>query len=600
MATNTISHITKKGIYLLCYEYLQEEFEQNLLSFFKCKEKPSQDSRYRNMIDDWHQHRIANFDRNDDWFLSDSRLNLPNISDWEFLDFICSVLTNNQENWEIASALLEINKKLRRDWYEIIKKGAKYIWSKFSSTQELLPCYKNKGFYPSFAIPCLWLCPDNWNDYDSYNSFNVYFCHTPEDLKEIHYDHIWYLKILDHTNKSSIKSVPIQFEQLPSNFYSLFQTKEYYKRINSIVPRKFNILKQLNDISYNRDLLNEIKYNYRYKKSLLRSPEAHAIMLEGPKSYSFSFKNINEKNNPRSIEFNFHQNEILPYRINAIIGKNGCGKTTLLAKIAEKLTLYEDEENNQYFDNRPNFSKVLTISYSVFDKFEIPDNSHFSYQYCWLRTKNNSIATEQEQKEQLEKDIEAIENKHMIEIWKSLLAEISEEYIDINNVHSFLDKLSSWQKILVIVFSEVLAHIEENSLLLFDEPETHLHPNILFKLIKMLHQVLSDYDSYIIIWTHSPIVIQQIPQQYVNIIHNDSWIRYVSQPTIETFWENFSTITKDIFWDYESRDIIYKDVFEWLKKNGKSKKDIEESFWLTLSLNAQVFLDNLFDDNIIN
>ena len=60
-----------------------------------------------------------------------------------------------------------------------------------------------------------------------------------------------------------------------------------------------------------------------------------------------------------------------------------------------------------------------------------------------MRTKNNSIATEQEQKEQLEKHIEAIENKQMIEIWKSLLAEISEEYIDINNVHSFLDNLSS-------------------------------------------------------------------------------------------------------------------------------------------------------------
>lgn len=600
MVTNTISHITKKGIYLLCYEYLQKEFEKNLLSFFKCKEKPSHDPRYRNMIDDWHKHRIANSDWDNDWFLYDSRLNLSNISDWEFLDFICFVLTNNQENWEIASALLEINKKLRRDWYEIIKKGERYIRSKFLRTQEILPCYMNKFFYPSFEIPCLWLDPDNRNDYDSYNSFNVYFCHTLEDSKEIRHDHIWYLKILDKLNRSSIKSVPTNFFQLPSNFYSLFQAKEYYKRINSIVPKKFNILKQLNDISYNRNLIKEIKDNIWYNKSLLRSPEAHAIMLEGDKKYSFSFKNIDEKNNPRSIEFNFYQNEILPYRINAIIGKNGCGKTTLLAKIAEKLTLYEDEENNQYFGNRPNFSKVLTISYSVFDKFEIPDNSHFSYQYCWLRTKNNSIATEQEQKEQLEKDIEAIENKQMIEIWKSLLAEISEEYIDINNVHSFLDKLSSWQKILVIVFSEVLAHIEENSLLLFDEPETHLHPNILFKLIKMLHQVLADYDSYIIIWTHSPIVIQQIPQQYVNIIHNDSWIRHVSHPTIETFWENFSTITKDIFWDYESRDIMYKDIFEWLKKNGKSKKEIEESFWLKLSLNAEVFLDNLFDDKTNN
>ena len=600
MATNTISNITKKGIYLLCYQYFEERFEENLISFFKCEEKPSDDPRYHNMRDDWHKHRIANFDRNNEWFLNDSRLNLLNISGWEFLDFICFVLTSNEENWEIPSILLEINKKLRRDWYEIIKKGAKYIWSKFSSTQELLPCYRSTVFRENFKTPCIVLIPDYRNDYGAYNAFNVYFYSTPNNEGKMIGNHIWYLKILDTKHCQSIETVPESFTNLENNFFSLFQSKEYYKKINSIIPKKFNILKQLNDISYNRDLLNKIKDNYRYKKSLLRSPEAHTIMLEDPQNYSFSFTNIDDQNNPRSIQFDFYSNNILPYRINAIIGKNGCGKTTLLAKIADKLTSYENKGNNWYFNYRPNFSKVLTISYSVFDKFKIPDSSHFSYQYCWLRTKNNSIKTEQEQKEQLEKDIEAIENKQMIEIWKSLLAEISEEYIDINNVHSFLDKLSSWQKILVIVFSEVLAHIEENSLLLFDEPETHLHPNILFKLIKMLHQVLADYDSYIIIWTHSPIVIQQIPQQYVNIIHNDSWIRHVSHPTIETFWENFSTITKDIFWDYESRDIMYKDIFEWLKKNGKSKKEIEESFWLKLSLNAEVFLDNLFDDKTTN
>jgi hypothetical protein len=77
MATNTISNITKKGIYLLCYQYFEERFEENFISFFKCKKKSSHDPRYRN----WYKHRIANSDWGNDWFLYNSRLNLSNISD---------------------------------------------------------------------------------------------------------------------------------------------------------------------------------------------------------------------------------------------------------------------------------------------------------------------------------------------------------------------------------------------------------------------------------------------------------------------------------------------------------------------------------------
>jgi predicted ATP-dependent endonuclease of OLD family len=56
--------------------------------------------------------------------------------------------------------------------------------------------------------------------------------------------------------------------------------------------------------------------------------------------------------------------------------------------------------------------------------------------------------------------------------------------------------------------------------LLFDEPETHLHPSIIFKLINTLNKLLDDYDSYLIIATHSPIVIQQIPSKKVMILRD--------------------------------------------------------------------------------
>ena len=61
----------------------------------------------------------------------------------------------------------------------------------------------------------------------------------------------------------------------------------------------------------------------------------------------------------------------------------------------------------------------------------------------------------------------------------------------------------------------------------------------------------------------------------------------------------YATITSAVFVIQEGG------LFEGRKKikialikeeDGKSKKEIEESFWLKLSLNAEVFLDNLFDD----
>ena len=66
--------------------------------------------------------------------------------------------------------------------------------------------------------------------------------------------------------------------------------------------------------------------------------------------------------------------------------KNGTGKTQLVTK----LPLDISKKNNDNFIPRPPlFSKVIAVSYSIFDNFEIPKKtSTFNYVYCGLHTIN--------------------------------------------------------------------------------------------------------------------------------------------------------------------------------------------------------------------
>lgn len=58
-----------------------------------------------------------------------------------------------------------------------------------------------------------------------------------------------------------------------------------------------------------------------------------------------------------------------------------------MSNLAESIVFYE--ENKDSFKNRPNFSKVIAVSYSAFDKFYVPDWSEkLPYVYCWLKKRS--------------------------------------------------------------------------------------------------------------------------------------------------------------------------------------------------------------------
>jgi hypothetical protein len=80
-------------------------------------EKPSYDGRFKGALADIHQHRVNNFDWEDDWIFTDGRFNLMSCSDEQFLAFLAEVVhpvVRSDDN-EAADLVAEFNKHLRAD-----------------------------------------------------------------------------------------------------------------------------------------------------------------------------------------------------------------------------------------------------------------------------------------------------------------------------------------------------------------------------------------------------------------------------------------------------------------------------------------------------
>jgi len=128
-------------------------------------------------------------------------------------------------------------------------------------------------------------------------------------------------------------------------------------------------------------------------------------------------------------------------------------------------------------------------------------------------------------------------------------------------------KLSSGQKVFSNFVINLLSMIEENSLVIIDEPENTLHPNLEIDFMKILKSILTKFKSFAIIATHSATITREVPKDFVHIIKiNKENIPRVMSPTINTFGSNIGTITNYIFDDVFVDEKPYQ---EWLEKQKR-------------------------------
>jgi energy-coupling factor transporter ATP-binding protein EcfA2 len=110
--------------------------------------------------------------------------------------------------------------------------------------------------------------------------------------------------------------------------------------------------------------------------------------------------------------------------------------------------------------------------------------------------------------------------------------------------------LSSGQITFLRFAAQACLHIENGTLMLFDEPETHLHPNLITEFIRLLDRLLELSGSLAIVATHSAYFVREVPRSQVIILREgeDRTIEIV-KPRLRTLGADIGEISHFVFGD---------------------------------------------------
>lgn len=608
-------------------------------SILNLRAMPSTDNRYKDAKGDFTQHYINNndwtleeilFDRYDFINSDENFFNLLNLvvsptinttdEDVKFFYYSLNPILNS---YSIEYRLKDINDNgisiyeldvldSENQFKDIVDNHTPIFVNKDKDINIIKKLNENHSAY-------ILLNPTTWDDYSSKNQFTLSVQYKGKHTT------LGLLKIISIDSKSTTLSLPYHFTKLGKEYCSLGEKIDYYKNIKNFFGNHYlTILKAFNDVAFFPQISESFENSLDFKNSLIRFDGQEQLMRQAryiidnydlSNLYSFEYlykPSYSNDIDALKIPFNFNDNSILPDRIYALIGENGVGKTQLVSKLPIDLA---NHVLDTFTPRIPLFSKVIAVSYSVFDDFKIPESSSkINYVYCGLRQERNdkkytltkgdlkerffnSIQKVQESK-RFDSWCEIVENffpNNIVDQWKIWNESEFEYELSITEFSNSLNKFSSGQSIFVFILTEILANIRYDSLIIFDEPETHLHPNAISQLINSIHLLVRKFQSYCIIATHSPIIVQGILSKNVYIIRNENNVLSAKHPSIETFGENLTKITDDIFGARETTS-QFKNELQILINKGYSYNEIINLLKtnnVPLSLNLTVLLNGM-------
>ena len=131
--------------------------------------------------------------------------------------------------------------------------------------------------------------------------------------------------------------------------------------------------------------------------------------------------------------------------------------------------------------------------------------------------------------------------------------------------------------------------VVEKTLILIDEPEMYLHPPLLAAYMRAISKLLIAQNGVGIIATHSPIVMQELRRDCVNILKGSQDERIVTKPRIETYGENVGSLIREVF-GLEVENTGYYQQLVLEVESGKTYEELVEEYQDAIGNEAKAIL----------
>ena len=506
--------------------------------------------------------------------------------------------------------------------------------------------YSRPWDVPNSATARGCLVVDTWDDFGFKTLFNLIVFDEASKKHEIGYVKIGRFGMV----KSHFSTgIPKSFTQLEDDYFSLGQDDSYYAYLGKLPEWiKSMVLIGLRDVVADPNIWAKAKEEEVTITSLLRGITQRSVekqyrrLVHGGArltEYDFTYtapKRMADGLNRLRLEFIVKPESSPPTNLHVLIGSNGVGKTYILQLMAKALVAKRPAASQSGLfsssaetkdEDIPLFANLVSVSFSAFDDFElIPENRDskegIRYSYIGLRRLSQTgsgLGTPKSHEmltREFVKSTKACKHGMPAKRWKKALASLESDPIfraeevtaltetNLNNddfneeAANLFKRLSSGHKIVLLTITRLVETVEEQTLVLLDEPEGHLHPPLLSAFVRALSDLLIDRNGVAILATHSPVVLQEIPKTCVWTLQRTGRIVRAERPDSETFGENVGVLTREVF-GYEVTESGFHRMLYEAAKEEHNFDDAVERFNGELGAEARAILRGLFAENNI-
>lgn len=439
---------------------------------------------------------------------------------------------------------------------------------------------------------------------------------------------------------------PVPAEDIPT-FFTMLPEMGSYRRIVGllgsdearVVLRAINDIVEADDRPVNRPWLRAARESQIFLNAFLRNSEAYftwknaAPILRGLEQEELDrisdglrirFR-LAGRPNDHDLVFHFADGDaVLPQRFGIVIGQNGVGKSQTLAQIVDAAIAGKPKLTDVH-GNRPVVNRILAFypSASMFSVFPSDRRKHTRIWYRrFSMVSGRSRQTTSDLIVQLARSIEGIRGTSRYEIFLNAITAINSykelalrtksgeggpvpvhglnrgaeqasvrRYSSINTraepvrmIDGRTYPLSSGELSFLRFAALAGLYIENGSLLLFDEPETHLHPNFIRQFVALLDRLLGQTGSAAILATHSVYFVREAVEDQVLVLRSDQTRAITAErPTLKTFGADVGAISYFVFGeDQPSR--LALEVEDKIMAEGASWDTIFEAYKNRVSL----------------